>query len=90
MNIEDKHYLESLPEWMTELQTQIESNYLVNQIDFTVHGNPVPQGRPRATTVAGYVTLYDPSSSRQWKQVIGLPRMSLAHPSPLLCRYRCN
>ncbi|MBF0607431.1 MAG: RusA family crossover junction endodeoxyribonuclease [Magnetococcales bacterium] len=55
---------------MTELQTQIESNYLVNQIDFTVYGNPVPQGRPRATTVAGHVTLYDPLNSRQWKQVV--------------------
>ncbi len=41
-----------------------------NAIDFTVYGNPVPQGRARATTINGHMRLYDPAKSRDWKQVV--------------------
>lgn len=41
-------------------------------IRFTVYGEPVAQGRPRATSVNGHVRLYDPKKSRDYKQYIRL------------------
>lgn len=31
-------------------------------IKFTVYGEPVAQGRPRATTINGHVRMYDPKN----------------------------
>jgi Holliday junction resolvase RusA-like endonuclease len=41
-------------------------------ISFTVYGEPVAQGRPRFTTVGGFVRAYDPAKSRQYKDYIRL------------------
>lgn len=41
-------------------------------IKFTVYGEPVAQGRPRASIVNGYVQMYDPKKSRDYKQYIRL------------------
>lgn len=41
-------------------------------IKFTVLGEPVAQARPRATTINGYVRMYDPSKSKNYKQYIKL------------------
>ena len=41
-------------------------------IKFTVWGEPVAQGRPRASTVNGYVRMYDPKKSREFKQYVRL------------------
>lgn len=35
-------------------------------------GEPVPQGRPRLTTVCGHPTAYDPAKSRSFKQYVRL------------------
>jgi len=40
-------------------------------IEFTIYGNPVAQGRPRAfKDKAGNVRVYDPTSAREWKQLV--------------------
>ena len=41
-------------------------------IEFTIRGNPVPAGRPRATTRNGNVRMYDPAKSRHFKQYVKL------------------
>lgn len=41
-------------------------------IRIEVPGEPVAQGRPRATTVGGYVRLYDPPKSRAYKQTVAI------------------
>lgn len=41
-------------------------------IKFTVYGEPVAQGRPRATTMNGHVRMYDPKKSRDYKNYIRL------------------
>lgn len=43
-----------------------------NKIKFTVLGEPVAQGRPRATTINGQVRMYDPKKSRDYKQYVRL------------------
>ena len=39
-------------------------------IRFVVYGEPVPQGRPRLTTVNGHARAYDPKASRDFKRDI--------------------
>lgn len=43
-----------------------------NAIEFTVYGEPVAQGRPRATTINGRVKMYDPKKSSEYKNYIRL------------------
>ena len=43
-----------------------------NRIRFTVLGEPIAQGRPRATTINGHVRMYDPAKSRNYKDYIRL------------------
>lgn len=43
---------------------------LFNKISFTVYGDPVAQGRPKATTFGGHVRLYDPKKSRDYKDFV--------------------
>ena len=42
------------------------------KIEFTVYGEPVAQGRPRATTINGRVKMYDPKKSSEYKNYIRL------------------
>lgn len=42
------------------------------QIHFTVYGEPVAQGRPRATTIGGHVRMYDPKKSSDFKDFVKL------------------
>jgi Holliday junction resolvase RusA-like endonuclease len=37
---------------------------------FEIYGNPVPQGRPRAFRRGGYIGMYDPKPSKDWKETI--------------------
>ncbi len=37
-------------------------------VNIIVSGEPVAQGRPRTSTVNGFVRMYDPAKSRNWKQ----------------------
>lgn len=39
-------------------------------LKFTIHGTPVPQGRPRFTRVGKGVRTYDPAKSKAWKELI--------------------
>jgi len=41
-------------------------------ISFTVYGKPIAQERARATTVNGYVRMYDPNKSKDYKTFIKL------------------
>ena len=42
------------------------------QIHFTVYGESVAQGRPRATNVSGHTRLYDPKKSSDFKDFVKL------------------
>nr|WP_326134879.1 RusA family crossover junction endodeoxyribonuclease [Cytobacillus horneckiae] len=42
-------------------------------IKFTVFGEPVAQGRPRATTINGQVRMYDPAKSKNFKEYVRYP-----------------
>lgn len=48
-------------------------------IKFVVYGEPVAQGRPRASRVAGHVRMYDPAKSRSYKDYV---RLVAAEQSP--------
>jgi Holliday junction resolvase RusA-like endonuclease len=41
-------------------------------IQFTVYGEPVAQGRPRATMIDGHIRMYDPKKSRDFKEYVKL------------------
>jgi Endodeoxyribonuclease RusA. len=41
-------------------------------IRFTVYGEPVAQGRPRATNINGHIRMYDPKKSRDFKDYVRL------------------
>ncbi|MBN6887492.1 Holliday junction resolvase RusA-like endonuclease [Cytobacillus horneckiae] len=41
-------------------------------IKITVFGEPVAQGRPRATTINGQVRMYDPAKSKNFKEYVKL------------------
>jgi Holliday junction resolvase RusA-like endonuclease len=41
-------------------------------IQFTVYGEPVAQGRPRATMVNGHIRMYDPKKSSDFKSYVRL------------------
>lgn len=41
-------------------------------IQFTVYGEPVSQGRPKATTINGHVRMYDPKKSTDYKDFVKL------------------
>jgi Holliday junction resolvase RusA-like endonuclease len=41
-------------------------------IQFTVYGEPVAQGRPRATMINGHIRMYDPKKSRDFKDYVRL------------------
>lgn len=40
------------------------------EIRFTIPGEPVPQGRPRATSRGGFTRMYDPPASREYKKLV--------------------
>lgn len=52
-------------------------------IKFTVYGEPVAQGRPKASTQGGFVRMYDPKKSRDFKDYVRLVASEHA-PSSLL------
>lgn len=41
-------------------------------IVFTVYGEPVAQGRPRATVMRGHIKMYDPKKSSDYKDYVRL------------------
>jgi Holliday junction resolvase RusA-like endonuclease len=41
-------------------------------IHFTVYGEPVAQGRPRATMISGHIRMYDPKKSSDFKNYVRL------------------
>jgi Holliday junction resolvase RusA-like endonuclease len=41
-------------------------------IQFTVYGEPVAQGRPRATMIDGHIRMYDPKKSSDFKNYVRL------------------
>ena len=48
-------------------------------IEFTVLGEPVAQGRPRASTRNGHVRMYDPKKSKDFKNYV---RLAAAYYAP--------
>ena len=56
------------------------------KIEFVIPGDPVPQGRPRASTRGGYVKVYDPPASRAYKKLVKT-YASYNRPSVLLSGY---
>ena len=44
----------------------------MDKISFVVYGEPVAQGRPRATTINGHVRMYDPKKSSDYKDFVRL------------------
>lgn len=52
-------------------------------ISFTVYGEPVAQGRPRAAAVNGQVVMYDPQKSRDYKYYVRLAAAQHKPPKPL-------
>lgn len=52
-------------------------------IMFTVYGEPVAQGRPRASTTGGFVKMYDPKKSRDFKDYVKLAASQYA-PAKLI------
>ena len=52
-------------------------------INFTVYGEPVAQGRVRATTINGKPRMYDPSKSKDYKHDVRLAAKPYAPNTPL-------
>ena len=43
----------------------------MNDLMFTVWGDPVPKGRPRVTTVGGHARAYTPTKTTSWERDMG-------------------
>ena len=54
------------------------------EISFTVSGECVAQGRPRAAVIAGHVHVYDPAKSRDYKQYVKIEAARVMQDKPLL------
>ncbi len=54
-----------------------------SMIEFTVYGEAVPQGRPRAAKVGNRVRVYDPSKSSNYKNYVRLAAAENAPDKPL-------
>ncbi|MDG5470533.1 RusA family crossover junction endodeoxyribonuclease [Jeotgalibacillus sp. ET6] len=52
-------------------------------IEYEILGEPVAQGRPRASTVNGYVQMIDPTKSRNYKEYVRLVASQYALSEPL-------
>ena len=52
-------------------------------VSVTIPGEPVGQGRPRATTVGGFTRMYSPKRSAKWRKMAA-GYMKAACRSPLL------
>ncbi|WP_145153050.1 RusA family crossover junction endodeoxyribonuclease [Paenibacillus xylanexedens] len=53
-------------------------------ITFTVYGEPVAQGRPKASTRTGFVKMYDPKKSKDYKDYVKLAASEHAPDALLL------
>ncbi|MDQ0719776.1 Holliday junction resolvase RusA-like endonuclease [Paenibacillus sp. W4I10] len=53
-------------------------------ITFTVYGEPVAQGRPKASTRTGFVKMYDPAKSKDYKDYVRLAASEYAPDALLL------
>jgi len=51
-------------------------------IQFTVHGDPKPQPRPRAFAINGTVRVYDPHTAEGWKSAIADAARPHCPPEP--------
>lgn len=40
------------------------------ELEITIYGDPVPQGRPKFASYGGHVHAYDPEKSRNYKQLV--------------------
>lgn len=54
----------------------------MNRYRVVVNGDPIPQGRPRLTTINGHARAYDPAKSRNYKQLIKLMAQQHAPDEP--------
>jgi len=52
-------------------------------IEFTIPGNPVSQGRPRAAKRGNKVIMYDPKESREYKEYVALIARQHAPKKPI-------
>lgn len=53
-------------------------------ITFTVPGEPVAKGRPRATTVGGHARMYTPAKTAQYEQLVAVYAAAAMKNAPLL------
>lgn len=56
---------------------------MTNLIVFEIPGEPIAQGRPRATSAGGRVRMYDPAKSRRYKDLVKGTAAQYAPPEPL-------
>lgn len=55
----------------------------MSEIKIIIEGEPVPQGRPRATRIGKMVRMYDPPKSRKYKQDVAWQTKSQFKGKPL-------
>ena len=60
-----------------------EDGQIPKLIKFTVYGDAVAQGRPRATSIGGHVRLYDPEKSRSYKEIVRIDALKVRPEKPL-------
>lgn len=50
---------------------------LIKELSFTIPGEVVPQGRPRATRQGGFVRMYQPATSTNFQNLVKMSAMSV-------------
>lgn len=53
-------------------------------ITFTIPGEPVAKGRPRATTVGGHARMYTPAKTAAYEQLVAVYAAAAMKKAPLL------
>jgi Holliday junction resolvase RusA-like endonuclease len=53
-------------------------------ITFTVPGDPVGKGRPRATTIGGHARMYTPAKTAAYEELVAVYASAAMKKSPLL------
>ena len=57
---------------------------MIDEINFTVPGDPVPKGRPKFTTVNGRAKAYTPKKTKHYEEVITVfAKMAMRGAAPL-------
>ena len=78
----EQTYMEKSDRWSCNECKTVTEEALGCKIEFTVGGEVVPKGRPRATIQGGYARMYTPATTAKYEQFVKM--IAIEHAPPHL------